>query len=85
MTETAEFRVAEEFAHLLFSDDEGRKGGAVRRIAIDTSDLRFAKIGELQEELRRRHNRPFYYGWDVVRRYTNAELETARWLMTPGV
>ena len=41
MREIAEFRVDEDFAAMLFRDDEGEKLGPVRKILISTSDPRF--------------------------------------------
>lgn len=77
MNEVVEFRVDEDFASKLFGDDEGEKLGIVRKILISTSDPRFPKIGELQENLRRTTNRPFFYGWDIRRSYSKQELEMA--------
>ena len=79
MRETAEFRVDEEFAPLLFSESEGRRlGDSVRKVELSTSDARFQRVGALQSELRRTHGKPFFYGWKLRRRFTKAELAAAQ-------
>lgn len=79
MREIAEFRVDEQFAHMLFSSHEGRRlGESVRKITISTDDPRFQQIGEMQRHLRQTAGQPFFYGWDIARIYTAEELASAR-------
>ena len=79
MKETAELRVDEEFAPLLFAPSEGKRlGTSIRRISIDTSDPRFRRAVELQRACVLEHGRPFVYGWDITRKYTKGELASAR-------
>jgi len=52
MRETAELRVDEDYASKLFADSEGTKLGIARKITIAIDDPRFARIGELQRELK---------------------------------
>ncbi len=78
MREIVEFRVGERFSSLLFSDKEGKKlGEDVRKIEINTNDVRFSRIGELQDQLRHEKDEPFFYGWDIRRQYSAAELRAA--------
>jgi len=78
MRETIELRVNEEFAHLLFKDSEGKRlGGIVRKITLSTRDPRYQQVGELQRSLRLERNKSFFFGWDITRRYTAAELKRA--------
>jgi hypothetical protein len=79
MKEIVEFRIAGEFASLLFSENEGVKlaNGLVRKIEIETSDPRYQEIGRLQRELKASHGKPFYYGENVKRTYTASEIKSA--------
>lgn len=81
MREIAEFRVDERFASMLFSGSEGKRlGDSVRKIQIETNDPRFTRIGELQNKLRQTRGEPFFYGWDLTRKYSASELASARLL-----
>jgi hypothetical protein len=78
MRETCEFRVNEEFADRLFRPDEGKVlGGWIRQVEISTSDPRFLDVGRLQAELTRTVGKPFFYGWNIRRRYSRQELADA--------
>ena len=85
MKETLELRVNEDHAERLFRPDEGsRVGASVRVVRLDSSDDRLAKVGELQRTLRELTGQPFFYGWDIRRSYSRAELDraelfTVRW------
>jgi hypothetical protein len=50
---------------------------AIRKVVIESSDPRFARIGQLQEELRSTTGKSFFYGWDLQRRYTKREMAAA--------
>ncbi|MEY2493794.1 MAG: hypothetical protein QOJ45_286 [Verrucomicrobiota bacterium] len=79
MTETFEFRVVEEFADQLFRPDEGKKlkAGGVRLVRIAGDDPRLPEVGRIQERLNREQDRSFFHGWDIIRTYSKADLETA--------
>lgn len=78
MREFAEFRIDERFAPMLFSEAEGKRSGdSVRKVELQTNDPRFRQIGRLQSELRQTKGMPFYYGWNLRREYTKAELSNA--------
>lgn len=78
MREIAEFTVSEEFASMMFADDEGeRRGTLFRKVKIDTKDPRFEQVGRLQRELRATKGKPFFYGWDVTRHPNRQEFEQA--------
>ncbi len=83
MREIAEFRIDEQFSSLLFSSNEGKKlGNIVRKVEINTKDARFRRVGELQDQLRSERGKPFFYGWDIRRKYSASELKAAsllRW------
>lgn len=78
MKETCEFRVEESFANRLFQPSEGRRlGDSVRQVEISTSDPRFEQIGVLQAQLRKDVREPFFYGWEIKRKYTKREMDAA--------
>lgn len=76
--ESFELRVVEDFAARLFRENEGKKlSSGIRLIRIACDDPRLPTIGDLQRELQKKYNRSFFYGWQVVRKYTKHELESA--------
>ena len=78
MREVIEFRVDEQFASMLFADNEGKRlGASIRKIDIETSDPRLLQVRSLQHELRARYGKPFFYGWDILRKYTRDEIAAA--------
>jgi hypothetical protein len=78
MRETYEFRVKEEFAPMLFAENEGeRLSGTIRKVTIHPDDPRFERIGILQNELHST-GRSFFSGWDLRFGYTRAELSAAQ-------
>jgi hypothetical protein len=79
MRETLELRVVEEEAHRVFRPDEGvvLTGGSIRKVLLPLDDERVPSIGALQRELRKRKKRPFFFGWDISRRYSEKELQAA--------
>ncbi|MGH8306604.1 MAG: hypothetical protein ACRETG_13440, partial [Steroidobacteraceae bacterium] len=75
----------EDYASRLFADDEGVKLGAwghhpptVRKIVMSTSDPRYARVGEMQRQLRAEAGTPFFYGWQIRRYYSAEEIRAAR-------
>jgi hypothetical protein len=80
MQETFEFRVVEDFANRLFSDDEGRMlaSGQIRVIRMASSDARIPLVGKLQAEIRRDYDRSFFHGWNIDRQYSETELASAK-------
>ena len=79
MREIAEFRVDERYASMLFAENEGKRvGSSIRLIELDTADPRFAKVGRLQRELRAKQDEPFFYGWNLKRKFSKQEIREAR-------
>jgi len=77
MRTIAEFRVVEEFAQLLFAENEGeRLGTSIRKVTLNISDPRYQRVGELQNMLRKR-GKFFFYGWSLKYLYGAAELRAA--------
>jgi hypothetical protein len=79
MVESYEVRIVEDFAHRLFAGNEGKKlsSGLVRRVILASTDPRLPEVGRLQREFRQTTKRFFFYGWQIHRKYTVAELESA--------
>ena len=77
MQELYEFRVYEEFASLVFRDDEGKRlGTSIRKVVLDRDDPRFERVRALQIEFRARGDF-FFMGWGIKRKYSTVEIEAA--------
>ncbi|XXF78577.1 hypothetical protein P2318_02120 [Myxococcaceae bacterium GXIMD 01537] len=79
MRETLELRVREEEARQFFRPDEGvvLPVGDIRKVVLPLDDERLVRIGELDRELMRTTNRSFFFGWEIRRRYSPAEIRAA--------
>jgi hypothetical protein len=78
MKEICEFRINEEFAHLLFKDEEGKRlSDLVRKIELEPTDSKFAIIGQLDFELSTKKNRAFFYSWILKRSYSASDIKNA--------
>jgi len=79
MKEILELRLNNDFAHLLVDGDEGRKlGTSFRLVEISTDDPTYAKIPILREQLKKEHDEALFFGWEIKRKYTKAEFDTAK-------
>jgi hypothetical protein len=82
MRETIEFRIEEKYAREHLKPDEGEvlgPMGDVRRLVLETNDIRVARIGRLHRE-RWAQGSLFFTYWEIRRKYTKAELEAAELL-----
>lgn len=78
MNEILELRVNLDYAHLLFKEDEGKKlGTSIKLIGITKDDERYRKIAALQLDIREKYNSSFFFGWEIIRKYTSKELESS--------
>jgi hypothetical protein len=78
MREYCEFRVQEEYAHLVFRNDEGELlGDSIRKVVFETSDPKFLKMGEVTRQLRKEQDEALFGGWNFIRKYTPEELAKA--------
>lgn len=78
MKETIEFRINYDYAHLLFKAEEGRNIGiSVRVVEISKEDPRYNKIFIIDEELKLKYDKSFYFSWHIKRKYNQKELSTA--------
>ena len=79
MREVLEFRIVEEFADHLFEPTEGKKLGnnSIRLVEVEAHDPRLKEIGQIQRQLDLERGELFFTSWDVKRRYSTKELESA--------
>lgn len=81
MKETLEIRVAYEYAHLLFDANEGKVldplSPSIRLIEISRDDPRYDQIPIVAKKVKKIYNSGFYFGWEIKRKYTRKELDSA--------
>jgi hypothetical protein len=78
MQEIFEFRISYEFATRLFAPGEGKDlGDSVKVVHITKEDPRFFQIPVIDEELTKKFNKGFYFGWNIYHTYTKNEIEQA--------
>lgn len=71
---TIEYRISEEHACSVFGADEGvRLNDQLRLIRLSAEDPRWQSLAELY----RRHGRKGFYGWEIERQYSTAEIDAA--------
>jgi hypothetical protein len=79
MRETIEFRISEHNARRFLKPEDGKvlgPMGDVRKLVMETRDIRWARIGRLDREFRQRDSL-FFTSWDIRRTYTRKEREAA--------
>jgi len=78
MKETLELRINYDYAHLLFKADEGKNlGTSVKVVELSKEDPRYNQVPIIAEEVKRKYDRGFFFGWQIKRKYSKKELETA--------
>lgn len=78
MKETLELRVNYNFAGLLFKPDEGRNvGTSVKVVELTKDDPRYSQIPIISKQVKEKYDKGFFYGWQIKRKYSKAELEAA--------
>ena len=78
MKEIVELRINNDFANLLFKEFEGKKKGtSVKVIEITKDDPRYQLIPLISDEVKRKYNKTFFYGWKITRKYNKKEIENA--------
>jgi hypothetical protein len=81
MNEVLELRVNYEYAHLLFKEDEGRNlGASVKIVELSKDDPRYKQVPIIAEEVKKKYERGFLFGWQIKRKYTKKELDAAKLL-----
>jgi len=82
MKEYAEFRVPESYAKEFLPADFGKNVmDFVRRVRVPTDSEMHKKIGEFYKLVRSRDQDYFFLGWDIQRKYSEKELESAELLL----
>lgn len=78
MKETLELRINYDYAHLLFKADEGKNlGTSVKLVELSKEDPRYRQVPIIAEEVRKKYDRGFFFGWQIKRKYSKKELDTA--------
>lgn len=78
MKEILELRVNSDYAHLLFKEDEGKQLGTfVKLIGITKDDDCYGKIEAIQRDVIEKYDSNFFFGWEIIRKYTSKELESS--------
>lgn len=78
MKETLELRINYDYAHLLFRADEGKNmGTSVKVVELSKEDSKYRQVPIIAEEVRKKYNRKFFFGWQIGRKYSRRELDTA--------
>jgi hypothetical protein len=73
-----DFRIPEERAnHYLESQDGETLGGTVRKLVLSVDDPRYEKICRIERQFRS-EGKCFFLGWQIIRRYSQQELDTAK-------
>jgi len=77
MKEIIEFRIVNEYAHLLLEPGEGKKNSSNTIIHIMKDDPKFEQIRFLNKEIREKNNDFFFLYSNIKREYGKKELATA--------
>lgn len=78
MKEVLELKINYDYAHLLFREDEGKNlGTSVKLVEISKEDPRYEQIPIIEEEIRRKYGRGFFFSWKIKRKYSKKELDSA--------
>lgn len=78
----AEFRVPESYAEEFFPPNLGINiTDTVRKVRVPVESEMYKRIGEIYKLVRTRDQRYFFLGWNLQRKYTKKELESAELLL----
>lgn len=77
MKELIEFRICNEYAHLLLKLNEGNRNASNTIIYITKEDPKFEQIRILSKEIRDKKNDFFFLYSNIKREYSKNEFETA--------
>ena len=78
MKETLELRINYDYAHLLFKADEGKNlGTSVKVVELSKEDPRYRQVPIIAEEVKKKYDKGFFFGWQIKRKYSKKELDTA--------
>jgi hypothetical protein len=78
MKEILKLRVNYDYAHLLFKADEGKNlGTSVKVVELSKGDARYNQVPIIAEEIKKKYDRGFFFGWQINRKYSKKELYAA--------
>ncbi len=77
MKEVIEFRIGNEYVHLLLKQGEGKRNASNTIIHITRNDPRFEQIRILDKKIREKNNDFFFLYSHIRREYSKKELQTA--------
>lgn len=78
MKETLELRINYDYASLLFKADEGKNlGTSVKVVELSKEDPRYDQIPVIENQVQKKYDRGFFFGWEIKRKYGKKELEAA--------
>ena len=78
MKETLELRINYDYANLLFKSNEGKNlGTSVKVVEFAKDDPRYNQVPIIAKQVRRKYDKMFFFGWEIKRKYSTKELDTA--------
>jgi hypothetical protein len=78
MKETLELRINYDYANLLFRSEEGKNvGTSVKVVELTKEDPRYRQVPIIAEEIKKKYDMGFFFGWEIKRKYSKKELESA--------
>lgn len=79
MKESIELRIHYDYANLLFRPDEGKHiGRSVKIVELSKNDPRYNQVPIIADEVKRKFDKGFFFGWDIKRSYSKIELKQAK-------
>ena len=78
MKEILEVRINYDYSNLLFDADEGKNlGTSVKVVELSKEDPRYQQVPIFEEQVRKKYNRCFFFGWQIKRKYSKKELNAS--------
>jgi len=77
MQEIFEFRIDSDFFHLLPKPNNGKANGIVYIVTMTRNDPNFQEIEKLKRFVKEKYDKSFVFGWQIKRKYSMKELDTA--------
>lgn len=78
MKETLELRMYRELAAFVFHDNEGRSlSESIKAVEISKDDPRYKILPKIAQEVKDKYDRPFFFSWQIKRKYSRKELAEA--------
>lgn len=77
MKETIEFRIFDDYYHLLSKPNNAVFNGAVHVIKVEKGDSTFEEIKKLSSEVKQKYNKCFFGYSNIKRAYNKKEIEAA--------